>query len=381
MDWVDTFMRAGMLAPSGDNLQPWRFGVDRPERRLLLGCDPRRDPSPMNDGDTMARISLGALVANVFLTHLHNRRPLPAASVHDDGVVELRGVAFGAPPGEIPPLLRRRYTDRGRYGGSVLSSDLSQAASEAARAFAALARQLSVPAPEAALLRVHVVTQPALLAHVAAALTQADRWLFSHQAARSAFFEALRRGLQGEQQDAVEGLPIWTLKLGALERRMLRLTLRLPQRTVSWLGFARNVARRTRWLLRHTPALALITAPDWTKRTDVLLGLLTQLFWLELTKRHYVTQPMMALPVLRNMERGGLLPPQTCDPLEDAVREAVPEVDSDRLGFIMRIGRATDIGRGPCRLPWKALAYPLTAHQDLDSQAEAGLPCNEASSR
>ena len=65
---IDTLLEAGVLAPSGDNLQPWKFTFDRASRSILLDVDPKRDTSPMNAGQRMSRISLGAVLENVVRT-------------------------------------------------------------------------------------------------------------------------------------------------------------------------------------------------------------------------------------------------------------------------------------------------------------------------
>ena len=47
---LDTLLEAAILAPSGDNTQPWRFAVDRERWTIAVDVDPTRDPSPMNAG-------------------------------------------------------------------------------------------------------------------------------------------------------------------------------------------------------------------------------------------------------------------------------------------------------------------------------------------
>src|SRR5689334_10828263 len=58
---------AAMRAPSGDNLQPWRFVPNADENCVDIHCNSRRDTSPLNSGQRMSRIACGAAVENLML--------------------------------------------------------------------------------------------------------------------------------------------------------------------------------------------------------------------------------------------------------------------------------------------------------------------------
>src|SRR4051812_37621550 len=62
----DPLLTAAGCAPSGDNTQPWRLVVDPSRGRIALRLDARRDPSPMNTGQRMARIGVGAALENLL---------------------------------------------------------------------------------------------------------------------------------------------------------------------------------------------------------------------------------------------------------------------------------------------------------------------------
>src|SRR6266545_357605 len=62
----ESLLAAACRAPSGDNTQPWRFIVDPDGGRVALQVDETRDPSPMNAGQRMARIAVGAVLENLL---------------------------------------------------------------------------------------------------------------------------------------------------------------------------------------------------------------------------------------------------------------------------------------------------------------------------
>ncbi len=377
MDWLDTWMTAGMLAPSGDNLQPWAFGLDRSRGIIALGCDPARDPSPMNAGNTMARISLGAFLANVLYTHQHNSRPFPPMQIHTGGTIVVSDLPAAEPPGEIPPILRIRYTNRAPFGGELRGGDLARLAAEATRQFLAWTRCLGLSDAATAALRVELITEPAVIRAVAEVISRADRVLFGDDAARAAFLDAIRKAEQCGGADAPEGLPLETLALARTQTSLLRFCLKLPPRVLRYLLFPSSVAARTYRLVAGSPAVAAVIAPDWHPTTDVLIGMLVQLFWLILTREHVVAQPMMSLPVLHNMARHQLLPYAAVDELQARISQLIPGLNGERLGFLLRIGRATQAGHSPGRLPWKSLAYELTEAEGKRTDSETTLLCPE----
>src|SRR5262245_33348691 len=65
---LNMLLAAAVRAPSGDNTQPWRFFVVPSKGLLSILLDEDRDRSPMNAGQRMARIAVGAAVENVLRT-------------------------------------------------------------------------------------------------------------------------------------------------------------------------------------------------------------------------------------------------------------------------------------------------------------------------
>ena len=68
IDKLQKLVAAAAQAPSGDNTQPWRFVVDAAAETISLEVDQTRDPSPMNSGQRMARIAVGAALEGLLRT-------------------------------------------------------------------------------------------------------------------------------------------------------------------------------------------------------------------------------------------------------------------------------------------------------------------------
>ena len=64
-DTLDFLIGQAILAPSGDNVQPWTFHADSDAGKIVVRVDEPRDTSPMNAGQRMSRIAVGAAVENI----------------------------------------------------------------------------------------------------------------------------------------------------------------------------------------------------------------------------------------------------------------------------------------------------------------------------
>ncbi len=60
-------------APSGDNSQPWHFALNAHPNQIVIHVNESRDLSPMNAGQRMSRIAVGAAAENVRRTCDYNR--------------------------------------------------------------------------------------------------------------------------------------------------------------------------------------------------------------------------------------------------------------------------------------------------------------------
>ncbi len=109
---IERILDAARLAPSRDNLQPWRFVVDG--EAVSVKVDQERDRSPANADDRIARIAVGAAIECALLragrmgTIVKFLPPRPGA---------LATISFTAPKRTPEPdkALLRRATNRHLY--------------------------------------------------------------------------------------------------------------------------------------------------------------------------------------------------------------------------------------------------------------------------
>jgi nitroreductase len=321
-----TLIAAAVRAPSADNTQPWRFTIDPQAGLIGLDIDARRDASPLNPGQRMARIAVGAALENILSTAngngwqaetLANPRPfLALVRVADP---------FG-PDGAIDPAVEERVSNRHIYDGQPVP----------AAVLGRLRRLASVHDG----IRTCWLTEAERLA---ALIGQCDAALFGQAAMWRAFLSRVR--FDAGAGTVTEGLPLDSLELSFGQRLALRYVGRGPQWLLKYGGGLRSLAAHTRRLVASSSGLCVILAPDDRPQTDVLVGRAAQRAWLALTAEGLAAQPMMSLPGLEAALRYGVL--SQPDSLGEHVAgwrrsfaALAPDVCAGRVAFVLRFGHA-----------------------------------------
>lgn len=343
---LETLLAAAVRAASGDNTQPWRFAVDPAAGRIALRLDPTRDPSPMNAGQRMARIAVGAALENLLRTAAANGWPaaLEPAAPPDLAAVRLADPA--GDPGRIEDVLARRVTNRRPYDARPVPADL-------------LAR-LAAATPELDGVTTHWITDRPRLAALAELIGRCDAVMFGEPTMRRAFLSKVRFD-RPDAEEVEEGLPLASLEVAGADRFALRLMPRLPGWLLKATGGLRVFAKKARQLVESASGLCLVVAPDDRPETDLAVGRAMQRAWLALTAEGLAAQPMMSLPVLENALANG--PPELVASLGrervrglgEEFRKLAPEVGGGRPGYLMRFGWAAPPSGRTGRLPPRAV--------------------------
>jgi nitroreductase len=333
-DCLETLLAAAVQAPSGDNTQPWRFAVDRLAGRITLLLDPARDPSPMNAGQRMARIALGAALENMLHTAGHYGWSVTVEPAAPPAYAVLH-VTAGGEDRETPAAVVARVTNRRPYDGRPV----------AAETLAKLRQQ--TPPLEGVV--THWITGPERLAGLAGLVGRADALMFGEVSMRRAFLANVRFDVPAATP-VEEGLPLAALELSALDRLGLRTLGRLPSAVLKWTGALGAFAAKARQLVRSASGLCLFAAPDRQAGTDFLVGRAVQRAWLALAAHGLAAQPMMSWPVLENVTEHGTpdaiaaLGRDRLAMLFQEFRAALPELGAGRPAFLLRFGSSCGSG-------------------------------------
>ena len=329
---LDVLVEAGTLAPSGDNTQPWRLDVDRAGNRITLDIDPERDPSPMNAGQRMARISLGAVLENMARTAEHNGWGFDVVIPPERGLAQFR-VDVDELGGDIDPLLRRRVTNRRVYDGGDLDEErLADMRS-------------SVPPRES--VTASWVTDRRQRQTLVELIAKADGLMLSYRRIRDAFLAKVRFDVPVDAA-VDEGLSLGSLEVNAIDRFLLRCMSRwsIPDGLLQAAGGRRTLGGLGRRLAGSASGFCIIASKSMGPQADLSIGRTWQSAWLACTRVGVATQPMMSLLVLQNIfdhEGREFFHPRDRDTVEgvlDRFGDWASDLCDGAPAAIMRIGIA-----------------------------------------
>jgi nitroreductase len=348
---LETLIRAAILAPSGDNTQPWRFAVDAERGTIAFLLDETRDPSPMNAGQRMARIAVGAALENALRTARRNdwETTLEPAIPPALAILHLHGNS--GRPGAIEDAIQARVTNRRLYDGRTLAAEQLE--------------RLRNQTPMLEGVATHWIAGTERIAALAELIGRADALMLGDPLMRRAFLGKVRFD-QPAGAAVEEGLSLASLELSFSDRIMLRVLPRLPNGLLTALGARRAFAAKARQLVRSASGLCLIVAADGSEAADLLVGRAMQRAWLALTAEGLAAQPMMSLLVLENVADNGSpdqlapLGVEQLASLRRELRECVPEIGKGRSAFLLRFGFAPQPTGRTGRLPMESVATAVS---------------------
>jgi hypothetical protein len=284
---LDTLLSAAVLAPSGDNTQPWEFTVDRENWTILIDVNPKRDESPMNAGQRMAWIAIGAAIENMVRTAESNGWQYELTQTTGD-----RPARFCLQPtaelGELDPLLKARATNRKVYKGGAVSSACIAALQNETAAIDAISA--------------HWISDRSALTQIGNFIARADALILGTKPIRDAFLAKVRFD-QPANATVDEGLSLGSLEVSAVERAMLGWMRYVPDGPLRLLGGRAVFAGAAKKLAMSAAGICAIAAPNDSLASKIPVGRVWQRAWLALTKQKLACQPMMSLLVLQNIHQ------------------------------------------------------------------------------
>lgn len=361
----EALLEAAARAPSGDNTQPWRFVVDEAARVVSIELDGGRDPSPMNAGQRMARIAVGAAAENLLRAAALLGMEAEPATDGPAGRLVVRLPRAEGRPGRVEGPLLERVTNRRPYDARPVPPEV----------LAALSGLEPVPGT-----RVHWVTDRRRLEPWARLIGRADAAMFREPSIRAAFLKNVRFDAPPGEPVAV-GLSLGALELSAADRMALALMTKLPDGLFRVLGLGGVFATKARALVASSSGLCVVCATDRRPETDVAVGRAMQRCWLGLTERGLAAQPMMSLAILDNIlehgtaELAASLGRGRVETLLAESRSLLPEMGGGRAAFVLRFGYAPP----PTGRTGRRGLEELVAEVDAGHAAPAPAPLGVAS--
>jgi nitroreductase len=325
---LERILDAARIAPSRENLQPWRFVVSGDTISFLV--DHERDRSPANGGGRMARFAVGAALECALLRIGRMGATVRFLAPRGNALVTI-SVSTPKRMPEPDKALVRRATNRHLYDARPLDDET----------FAWL-REATPPLDSARTLWFGRERARAL----GPLMEEGETLFWNDRRLREAAIGSVRFDVR-DREEVTQGLSVGCLELSASERVTFDSFRRTPQERLAATGAFRKMGARARRLLESASGVCVITAPASDPNADVAVGRCMQRAWLALTRRGLVAQPMSSIPALQTVTlldgQAGIEPvePERTAALLGSFRAAFPSVERGaQIALLLRFGRA-----------------------------------------
>ncbi len=244
----EELLATAVLAPSGDNLQPWKLEVGADQVRLWRR--PEADNSLINRHQRATGIALGAVLENLLMAATAQGLA-PQLRFFDptgktDLVAEVGLSKEGTTNEALLQAIRARISQRGRYDTVPLSNAQTLALEQAAAGFERV--------------RLYCVTDNAQKVALAKLWGLNDSLIFRNHSLHSFLYKTLR-WTPAEVDQYADGLDVRTLRLAAADRLALKHLLSRFDllSALNRLGLWRFIASQSTTEMRTASALCLVT--------------------------------------------------------------------------------------------------------------------------
>lgn len=346
----------GILAPSGDNLQPWKFFIE--ENAINLYLDRSHEVLFWDTALGAPYVSTGAVIENIRIAaeHLgyqakgeyfpdHKNNLWVARIAFEQSSSSSSGNHPGHPPGNpLYNALEKRCTNRKFYNpGRAIDDSIFKDFDESPATISGV-RLLWIKKKEPSY---------KLLSEL---IGKVDQFRFEHQIISYELIKAIRFSKE-EIRKTKDGLDIATLEVGPTSDLFFKFISAWPRlKFLNYLGNSRLLGFYGKAQMGSSQAAGLVVS-DGQKPVDyVKSGELVQRVWLKATSHGLSLQPMTGLPItILNLSLG----PQFFSPSQRAAMEHIRDKffslfsvnQQNGMIFLFRIGYSQNPSARSLRRP------------------------------
>ncbi len=287
---INKILEAAVQAPSGDNVQPWKFHVSDNFTIIKLYNLPEKDNSYYNYQQSASYIAHGALIENISIAaqHLGCQMDYQLFPEHgnDNYVAKITLSASELQQNDLYPAIFKRSTNRFQYQRTEVDIKLLQSLKD------------SVKNIDTA--KISLVTEKDKVNKLAKELMVNDRIVFECKDIHHFLFDKIRWNKK-QIEETRDGMPVGVLGLSFIEK------LSFPLMRFWWyvkianrLGLSRIIGLKCWWGCKNSSILGMVSIQGNDKQAFVEGGRAVQRLWLEATKQGFALQPIIGLTLLIN---------------------------------------------------------------------------------
>lgn len=294
---INKILAAAVRAPSGDNVQPWKFQVLDSFTRIDLYNLPEKDKSYYNYQQMASYIAHGAVIENIVIASRHLGCQAQVSlfpSEHEPDLVAT--ITLEHAEAQLEPLYQvifERCTNRFQFKRADITEEMRGK-------FSATVKNIDNS-------RVYLVYQQDKINELSKELMVNDRLVFERKDIHHFLFSKIRWNKK-QIEETNDGMPVDTLGLNPMEK----LTFPLMRywffvKFANYLGLSRIIGFKCWWNCRTASILGMVSIKGNDKFSFVQGGRAVQRVWLEATAQGLALQPIIGLTLLINrLKRNGL---------------------------------------------------------------------------
>ena len=331
---INQILEAAVRAPSGDNVQPWKFEVSENYTRIDLYNLPEKDNSYYNYKQLASYISHGAVIENIDIASRHLGCQAHVSLFPDENEINhVATIKLIHSEARVEPMYQaifERYTNRFQFKHIDISEEVVD--------------KLSATVENIDDTSVSLVYQQDKINELSKNLMVNDRLVFECKDLHQFLFSKVRWNKK-QIEETNDGMPVDTLGLNPMEK----LTFPLMRfwsfiNTANYFGLSRIIGLKCWWNCRNASILGMVSIKGNDKFAFVQGGRAIQRVWLEATVLGFSLQPIIGLTLLINRLKHNELNDfsETHKQLVQRNAKALPELfginESDTLLMGFRVG-------------------------------------------
>jgi len=325
----------GVMAPSGDNCQPWDFKMDGDS--LLILNNESRDRSLFNVSKTASFIACGALIENISIAGKALGYSVDKTTLFPDGdsapiVARISFQKSTKKEEYLFPFLDKRCTNRKPFKSKPLEKTT--------------VKRLKTIAKDRGYGELTLIEDRATIKQVAQVASINDRLLFENRQLHDFLFEHIR-WTKKEIETTRDGMDINTLGLFPVEQQGFGMLKHWTLvRIMNCFGMSRMLPIRSSMIYKSSSAFGLLQMSGKTPKDFVNGGRALQRIWLAATAEGLSFQPTTGITFLIQrlyMDNGkGLSPGEVkiVETAETRLKELFPTTRDKAIIMLFRIGQS-----------------------------------------
>lgn len=341
---IKKILDLAVLAPSGENCQPWRFEVRGNEIKIFLV--PEKDQSLYNFEQKGSLVAIGALIENTLIasSHLGYTAELTLYPEGESRDLIAQFFLIKSQPKDEPlyPFIPRRVTNRKVYK-PVSLTPLERAE--------LLRQAMAINGVELRFIENQEKKQ-----ELAGALSVNECLIFQNKHLHHFFFTHLNWTKEEDEKKRI-GFYIKTLELAPAQINALKLFKRWPLlRLFNLLGVSKAIAGENAKVYASASAFGLIVTPGNSRLNLVDAGRAVERIWLTAAKLGLSLQPITGILFFHQRISAGDINQFSSSEVK-MVEEAYVKIASlfgvskGTAPFLFRVGRADPPSARSARLP------------------------------